>query len=121
LYQPAQNYLSNAFPMFLGERKQQFVLEDVVLTFCKLRPCSHLNIVFFQEFLGFNLLTERMCLNLIPRRNHFVMHDQVHNPIRLKVGNANCSNPSFPIQFFHGSPGTIDIPEGLMNQIQIEI
>jgi hypothetical protein len=49
------------------------------------------------------------------------MHDQVHNPIRLKVGDANCSNPSFPIQFFHGSPGTIDIPEGLMNQIQIEI
>lgn len=65
------------------------VFEDMVLSFCKLRPSFNLNIVFFQEFLGFNLLAEGVCFNLVHSRNHFIMTDQVRNPIRLEIADSD--------------------------------
>ena len=34
--------------------------------------------VFLHEFLGFNLLTERMRFDLIYRGNYFVVNDEIH-------------------------------------------
>jgi len=61
--------------MFLGYRSQYLVLKDVILTLGKLRPRLNLDIVCVQKFLRFDLLTEGMCLDLIYRRNYFIVND----------------------------------------------
>ena len=107
--------------VFSGEGQQDFVLENVVLAFREWRPGFMLNPGSLQEFLGFDLLIERMSLDLIHRRNHLVMHHQVHQTVGLEVADPDGSYPAFPVQVFHVSPSAIHIPKGLVNQVQIEI
>src|SRR5215218_9884046 len=80
-----------------------------------------LNSVGLQEFLGFDLLMERMGFDLIHRWHHFVMHDQVHQPVGLEVANPDGSYRAFTVELFHGSPSAMHIPKGLVNQVQINL
>src|SRR5215207_2279798 len=121
LGQPAQYDLRNGLLVFSGEGQQDFVLEDVVLAFREWCPGFMLNPVGLQEFLGFDLLMERMGFDLVHRRHHFVVHHQVHQPVGLEVADPDGSYRAFPVQLFHGSPSPMHIPEGLVNQVQINM
>src|SRR5687768_14424010 len=93
----SQRWMSCAtvFWFFSGEGQQDFVLEDVVLAFREWRPGFMLYPVGPQEFVGFDLLIERMGFDLINRRHHFVMHDQVHQPVGVEVANPDGSYAAF--------------------------
>lgn len=71
--------------------------------------------------MGLDLLIEWMGLDLIDRGHEFVVDDQVHQPVRLEVADADGSDPAFPVQFLHRPPGAIDIAVGLVDQIQIQV
>ena len=118
---PAENDLSHAFVVFRGDEKQGFILEYIVLSLCKRRPGFNHHAVFLQEFLRINLLLERVDFDLIDRRRDLVMNHQVHDAIRLKVGNPDRSDFALLVQFLHRAPLTIHIAEGLMNQIQVNV
>ena len=72
--------------------------------------------VFLQEFLGFDLLIERMGFNLIHGRNDLVMHHQVHQPVGWEVADPDGAYPAFLVQLLHRAPRAIHIPKGLVNQ-----
>ena len=72
LGQPTQNDLRHGFVMFVRNGTQQRIFEDVVSAFGKRSPGFNLDVVFLQEFLGFDLLAERMRLDLVHRRDDLV-------------------------------------------------
>ena len=92
-----------------------------MFAFREWRPGFNLHPVVLQEFLGFDLLIERMGFDLVHRRHHFVMHDQVHQPVGLEVADPDGAYPAFPVQLFHGPPRAIHVPKGLVDQVQIQI
>ncbi len=93
LRQPAQDDLSHAFTVFFGDGEQNVVVENVVFTLGERTPGFDLDVVFCQEFLGFDLLMEGMRFDLVNCRNHFAMNNQVYKPIGLEVADTNRSNP----------------------------
>ena len=84
-----ENHLGNALIVFPGDPAQEFVLEDVVLAFGERAPRFYLHIVLLQEFLCFNLLMEGMRLDLIDRRRHLVVQNEVHHAVGMKVTHAD--------------------------------
>ena len=62
-----------------------------------------------------------MDFDLVHRRCHVVMHDQVHQPVRWEVADPDGADPALPVQRLHVPPGTVDISDGLVDQVQIEI
>jgi hypothetical protein len=49
------------------------------------------------------------------------VNHQVHDAVRLKVGNANGFDLALLVQFFHRAPFAIYITIGLMDKIQVNI
>src|SRR6185369_9713073 len=121
LDQPTQHHLSNGFAMFAADGSEQFVAEQVVFALGKGAPGFDLNTVFLKEPLGLDLLTERMRFYLVDCRCHLVVNDEIHDPVRLEIADADRTDFAFPTQLFHGPPGTVDIAVRLMDQIQIQI
>ena len=71
--------------------------------------------------LGFDLLIEWMGFDLVDRRHHFVVDDQIHQAVGVKVADADGSGAAFLVQLLHRSPGAVHIAEGLVDQIQVQI
>lgn len=64
---------------------------------------------------------ERTDFDLIDRRRDLVVDDQVNHAVSLKIRDADRSDLTLLIEFFHRSPFAIDIAVGLMDEIQIYI
>jgi hypothetical protein len=65
LGQPSEDDLRNALVVLLSDRDEGFVLEDVVLALSERCPALVLDAVLLEEPLGFDLLVERVGLDLI--------------------------------------------------------
>ena len=72
LYQPTQDHLRNRFAVILGDREQQFVAENIVLSLGEGSPRFDLDVVFLKECLRFYLLMERVCFDLVYCGKHLV-------------------------------------------------
>ena len=68
---------------------QRLVLEEVVLAFGERSPRFDLDVVFFEERLGFGLLVEGMRLNLVDRGRNLVVHEEVHEPVGIEIAHPD--------------------------------
>jgi hypothetical protein len=89
LCEPPENHLRNPLVVLRGNPAQEFVLEDVVFTFGERAPRFDLDVVLLKEFLRFNLLVERMRLDLIDGRRQLVVQNEVHHAVGMKVTDAD--------------------------------
>jgi hypothetical protein len=67
------------------------------------------------------LLKEGIHLDLVDGGDHLVVHDEVHESVRMEVGDADCSDFARAVQVFHGAPLAIHVSKGLMNEVQVQI
>ena len=67
------------------------------------------------------LLVEGVNFNLVHRRGHVVKGDKVGQSVWMEVADANGANFACLLQFFHGTPGSMDIAVRLMNQIKVNV
>ena len=74
-----------------------------------------------QEVLRLDLLMERMRLDLVHRRHNLVMNDEIHDPIRWEVADADGADHAFLNQLLHCPPRAVDIAIRLVNEVEIEI
>ena len=80
-----------------------------------------LNAVFFHDLMGRALLQERMGPHLIDRGCDLNELTQVHQPVRIKIGDADGPELSLPICLFHGAVSAVIVIEGLVDQHQIDV
>ena len=106
---------------FVATARRGWILEDMVPPLCKWGPSLRLNRIGPQELLGLTLLKERIHFNLVNRRDHLVVEHEVHDSVRLKIGDANRSDLACGVQVFHSPPLAIHVAKWLMNEIEIEI
>jgi len=118
---PAQDDLGHAFPVFGRDAQQQFVLKDIVPAFGERRPSLDLHVVLLQKRLRLELLLEGVHFDLVDRGRDLVMDHQVHEAVGLKVGDADGPDFALLIQLFHGAPFAINIAEGLMDEVEVEV
>ena len=121
LDEPTKDYLGNGFVVVLPNRSEEFIGKKAVFPFGKGSPRFDLDLVFLQKFLGLDLLVKGMRFDLTDRWDDFVEADDVHHAIRLEVAETYGPRFSLAIQVFHGSPGSMDVPVGLMDQIEIQV
>ncbi|MNI41446.1 hypothetical protein D3C73_956990 [compost metagenome] len=67
------------------------------------------------------LLIEGVHLYLVDGRHHLVERHEIRQPIRLEVADADCPDLAGLLQLLHRPPGAVDIPVGLMDEIEIHI
>src|SRR5690348_4332387 len=121
LGEPAQHDLRDRLAVTRGDRSQRLVLEDAVLSFGERRPCFELDTLRPAELLRAGLLIEGVHLYLVDRRHHLVVHDEIHEPVRLEIRNADGPDPAIAHQVLHRTPRAVDVAERLVDQIQVEI
>ena len=67
------------------------------------------------------LLVEGVNFNLVYCGDNAVEGDKVGQSVRMEVTDANGANFACLLQFFHGTPGTMDITVRLVNQVQVNV
>src|SRR4029450_9226974 len=66
-------------------------------------------------------LEERVGLDLVDRRGDVVVVDQVDQPVGVEVGDRDRLDEPLLLQLLHGPPGAVVVPEGLVDQVQVEV
>ena len=64
---------------------------------------------------------EGIDLDLVDGRGNFVERDQVHQPVRREIGDADSAQLAGLVRVLHRAPGTVDVAEGLVDQVQVEV
>ena len=49
------------------------------------------------------------------------MVDEVHQPVGVEVGDPDRLDHALLVQVLHGAPGAVVVPEGLVDQVQVEV
>ena len=62
-----------------------------------------------------------MQLHLIDHRRNLCIEAKIGKPIRIEIGDANCTNLARLIEFLHRAPCAVIVVKGLMDQIEIQI
>lgn len=62
-------------------------------------------------------LVKRMRLDLIDGGGHFVVHQEIHHAVGMKVAHPDRADASLAIQLLHRAPCTVDVADGVMDQI----
>jgi hypothetical protein len=60
-------------------------------------------------------------LDLVDRRGGLGVVVEIDEAVRVEVGDADGADPAVLMQGLHGSPLTVDVTEGLMDQVQVEV
>jgi hypothetical protein len=60
-------------------------------------------------------------LDLVDRRGEVVVVDQVDQPVEMEVGHPDGRDQPLLVQVLHGPPGAVVVPEGLVDQVQVEV
>jgi|SRR5688572_7998353 len=84
-------------------------------------PGLDLNVVFRKELLSLYLLVEGMRFDLVHSGHHFVMDNEVHYTVGMKVADADGLDPTLAIKFLHRAPRAKNIPIRLMNEVEVKI
>src|ERR1051325_5455673 len=100
---------------------QGWILEDMIPPLRKWGPCFRLNPIGLQELLGLTLLQERIHFDLVDGWGHLVVQHEVHDTVRMKVGDANRPDFARAVQVLHRAPLAIHVAKWLMNEIQVHI
>jgi hypothetical protein len=66
-------------------------------------------------------LEEGVGLDLVDRGGDLVVVDQVHQPVGVEVGDPDRLDHALLVQVLHGPPGAVVVPEGLVDQVQVEV
>ncbi len=107
--------------VFLGDRDEHLVLEEVVLAFRERPPGFDLHAVLLQELLGLDLLVERVGFDLVDRRGDVVVDDQVHHAVGVEVADADGADPALPVERLHVPPGAVDVAVRLVDQVEVQV
>ena len=97
------------------------MLEQAIFTLSKRSPGFRLDATALIPWNGMQLLVEGVNFNLVHRRGHVVKGDKVGQSVWMEVADANGANFACLLQFFHGTPGSMDIAVRLMNQVQVNV
>ena len=97
------------------------MLEQTIFTFSKRSPGFRLNPTALHPRNSMQLLVEGVLFNLAYCVDNAVEGDKVGHSVRMEVTDANGANFACLLQFFHGTPGTMDITVRLVNQVQVNV
>jgi hypothetical protein len=103
-----------------GDGAQQLVLEDVVLALGERPPGFDLHVVLLQECLGLDLLVKGVGSDLVDRRDHLIMHEQIHHTVGLEVADADRPHPALLVQLLHRAACAVHVAEGLVDQVEVQ-
>ena len=62
-----------------------------------------------------------MGFDLVDRGGDLVVVDQVDQPVGVEVGDPDRLDQPLLVQVLHGPPGAVVVPEGLVDQVQVEV
>src|SRR5690606_38508829 len=118
---PAEDDLRDRLAVLTSNLFENRVREHVVPAFGERRPCLDLDAVLAQERLCFDLLLERVHLDLVHRRHDLVVDDQIHDAVRLVIADADGTDAAIAKHSLHRTPGAVNVTERLMDQVEVEI
>ena len=119
LDEPAQHDLRRRRAVDGSDRTEEWIGEQVVLTFGETAPRFDLHPVGRHQLLVTWALEEGVDLDLIDGRDDVVVLDEVDEPVGVEVGDADRSDQTLVEQSLHGPPGAVVVAERLMDQIQV--
>lgn len=73
------------------------------------------------QVLVVDALEEGMGLDLVDGGGDLVVDDQVEQPVGVEVGDTYRLRCACAVEGFHGAPLSVDIAEGLVHQVQVEV
>ena len=97
------------------------VKEQVVAALGERPPGLELDAAVTHELLVGLALVERVGLDLVDRRGEVVVVDQVDQPVEVEVGHPDGRDQPLLVQVLQGPPGAVVVPEGLVDQVQVEV
>ena len=97
------------------------VREQIVAALGERPPGLQLDAALTHELLVVLALEERMGFDLVDRGGDLVVVDQVDQPVGVKLATPDRLDQPLLVQVLHGPPGAVVVPEGLVDQVQVEI
>src|SRR5215218_1342073 len=121
LDEPTQDDLRDRLPVLTRDGAEDWVGEEVVLALVKRSPRLDLHPPLAHEVLFDLPLVEGVRLDLVDGRNDLVVLDQVYEAVRVEVGDADRPDAPLAVERLHGAPGAVVVPEGLVDEVQVEV
>jgi hypothetical protein len=97
------------------------VREQVVAALGERAPGLELDATLTHELLVVLALEEWVGLDLVDRRRDVVVVDEVDQPVGVEVGDPDRLDQPLLVQALHRAPGAVVVPEGLVDQVQVEV
>lgn len=107
--------------MFGCDAREDEVAEEVVLAFRERTPGFDLYAVLTHEVLVGGALEEGMGLYLVDGRDHLVVLNEVDEPVRIEVRDANGLRQALSVGLLQRAPGAVVVTERLMNEEEIDV
>jgi hypothetical protein len=116
-----QHHLRDGLVVVRGHPAQHRVGEQVVLALREGSPGLMLYAVGSHHLVIDPALMERVGLDLIDSGGDVVVLDEVDQPVRKEVRDADRLRAAPPIDLLHGSPLAVVVTEGLVDQVEIHV
>ena len=113
--------MTDRAPVIFSNGFQHGIVPDVVLPFGKRRPCLMLYAFALKELVGGLLLEERVGLQLVDGRFHFVVQEKVLQAFIGEARHADGADKPFFVKPFANSPCGIIVAVGLVQQVEVDV
>ena len=121
LNQEPKGRLGGRFAVFLSDSHQHGIGEAALFPFGKGTPGFVLHAIFFHIFMGNLLLLEHMGFHLLDGGRHLRELAEIDETVGIKIGNADGTQLSVLVRFFHRPVSAVVIAKRLMDQHEIDV
>ncbi|MBB6404475.1 hypothetical protein HNP00_001788 [Arthrobacter sp. AZCC_0090] len=84
-------------------------------------PGFDLDAAFAHQRLVDGALVERVGFELVDGRDDLAVVDEVDQPVQVEVRNPYRAGEAVLVDFLHGAPLAVVVPERLVDQVQVEV
>ena len=121
LDQPAEHDLGDGLAVGVADGGERRIGEQVVASLGEPAPRLDLHAVGVHQLVVGVALEERVRLDLVDRRGHVVVLDEIDETVRVEVGDTDRPGQAVGVELLHRPPEAVVVPERLVDQVQVDV
>ena len=121
LDQPPEHDLGDGLAVGVADGGERRVGEQVVAALGEPAPGLDLHAVGAHELLVGVALEERVRLDLVDRRGHVVVLDEIDEPVGVEVGDTDRPGEAVGVELLHRPPEAVVVAERLVDQVEVDV